>query len=275
MDKQHPTADLALNILLDDLTSSIHTALGDNLVGAYLQGSFAVGDWDLDSDVDFLIAIDHEASDTELSTLQAIHGRLYDLESNWAKHLEGAYFPKDSLRRRIEPPAQQWFLNNTSRELIRSAHDNTQVVRWIVREYGISLYGPPPNSLIDPISAHDLRQEIMKKMHNWSQEIFANPDELNNGWYQPYVVLSFCRMLHTLQTARVGSKLAGAHWAKGALDPHWKDLIQRAWDERPNPTLKAHQEANLDDVKHTLDFVQYALLTTTKPGYLQEMPNQS
>jgi len=266
MSKQYPTSDLELNTILNELTLSVQAALADNLIGVYLQGSFAVGDWDIDSDVDFLIAINQEISETQLLDLQKMHGRMYDLKSNWAQHLEGSYFPKDILRQASDQRVELSYLNNTSRELVWSKHDDTQVVRWVVREYGITLYGPPPNTLIDPVSADDLRQEIVKKMQAWVQEIFADPEAVNNRWYQPYIVLSFCRMLHTLHSGRVWSKIAGANWAKEALAHSWEGLIQRAWDERPNPSLKSQQKADSADVKSTLDFVQYALLIATKPG---------
>jgi hypothetical protein len=133
------------------------------------------------------------------------------------------------------------------------------VVRWVVRECGITLAGPKPDELIEPVSAEDLRLEVSATMRGWAHEIFANPDQMNNRWYQPYAVLSYCRMLHTLHTGRVDSKLAGGQWAKGALDRRWADLIQRAWEERPCPSLKVRQPADSDDVKSTWDFIRYAL----------------
>lgn len=51
-----PTCFPELNRLLTDLTGSVRSALGDHFIGAYLQGSFAIGDADEDSDVDFLVA---------------------------------------------------------------------------------------------------------------------------------------------------------------------------------------------------------------------------
>jgi hypothetical protein len=51
----------------------------------------------------------------------------------------------------------------------------------------------------------------------------------------------------------------GAQWAKKTLDSRWADLIQRAWEERPNPSLKVRQQADPGDFKSTLDFVRYAL----------------
>src|SRR5438874_13306026 len=44
-----------LNQLLVELVAGAKEALGDSFCGAYLQGSFAVGDADAHSDVDFIV----------------------------------------------------------------------------------------------------------------------------------------------------------------------------------------------------------------------------
>lgn len=256
-----PTPDAQINGVLRELVRSVQEILGDNFIGAYLQGSFATGDWDADSDVDFIIALDHEVEGAEgdLPALQAMHGRLYDLDTDWAKHLEGSYFPRETLRRDDPARTPLLYLDNTSRELIRSDHCNTRVVRWSVRECGITLAGPDPRELIDPVSADDLRREVLSTMRDWAEQLFANPAEMDNRWYQPFAVLSYCRMLHTLHTGRIGSKPAGAQWAIHALDSRWAGLIERAWQERPNPSLKVRQRADSDDLKSTLEFIRYAL----------------
>jgi predicted nucleotidyltransferase len=53
--------------------------LNTNFVGAYLQGSFAVGDFDLHSDVDFIVVLEEELSPEEVHGLQAVHERIYGL----------------------------------------------------------------------------------------------------------------------------------------------------------------------------------------------------
>ena len=94
----HPTPDAELNSVLEELVTNVHAALGDAFVGAYLQGSFAVGDFDRHSDVDFVIAVSDELSDDQVIALQAMHERIYGLGSEWAQHLEGSYFPAAILR---------------------------------------------------------------------------------------------------------------------------------------------------------------------------------
>ena len=103
-------------------------------------------------------------------------------------------------------------------------------------------------------------------MHDWANDIFAGQYNIDNLWAQPHVVLSYCRMLRTLETGRVVSKLAAAEWAKAELDSRWGRLIQRAWDQRPNPSLKIGQPADPGDCKETLEFIRYALsLTNYQP----------
>lgn len=261
-----PTPDPDLNAVLHELVTGVQAILGESFIAAYLQGSFAVGDWDAHSDVDFLIAIAHDVPEGDLSALQALHARIYHRDSAWAQHLEGSYVPRELLKRGDAARTPLLFLDNTSKELIRSVHDNTLVVRWVVREYGVPLAGPAPDELIDPVPADALRQEVFATMRTWASDIFANTYRIDNRWAQPFAVLSYCRMLHTLETGRIGSKPAGAEWARGALDRRWSGLIQRAWDERPKPSVKVRQPADPSDIEETLAFIRYALALSGQHG---------
>lgn len=263
MNANFPTPDPTLNAVLHEFVASAQKVLGDNFVAAYLQGSFGVGDWDNDSDVDFTIVIKQDLSPADVLVLQEMHARIFRLESEWAQHLEGSYFPKEILRCGDPANTELWYLDNAHDQLILSTHDNSLVVRWVVREYGLPLAGCNPKELIDPIPADDLRQEVLAVMQGWASDIFAGKWSLNNRWAQPFAVLSYCRMLHTLQTGRIASKLAGAQWAKTALDPRWAELIQNAWEERPNPSLKVTFPANPANLSATLGFIRYALTLIT------------
>ncbi len=248
-----------LNDILRELVRSAQEILKDNFVGAYLQGSFAVGDYDLHSDVDFAIVIAEELSAEQVDALQDMHSRLYDRDISWAQHLEGSYFPQESLRDHSLRGRELWYIDNGSRSLIQSGHCNTLVVRWVLRERGITLAGPPAERLMDLVSARALRGEIADVINEWGQEILDNPEHFNNRFYQGFIVLSYCRMLQSLQTGTVESKVAGAEWAKRNLDPAWSALIDGAWEGRPNPALSVRQPADPEDFADTLRFVQYCI----------------
>ena len=68
------TAYADLNGVLDQLVARAKAVLGGSFVGAYLQGSFAVGDADEQSDVDFLIVTARDISVAEQPALQADAG---------------------------------------------------------------------------------------------------------------------------------------------------------------------------------------------------------
>ena len=259
MNQAPPTPYSDLNAALELLVEDVHRVLGSNLVGAYLQGSFAVGDFDAHSDCDFVIVTRRELNATEVEALQKVHEQIYSLDNPWTKHLEGSYFPEDVLRSGSATGTDLWYLNHGSRSLERSTHCNTLVVRSVVRERGVTLYGPPPHTLVDPVPVDALRKEILATMRDWGSEILNHPEQYNNRFYQTFIVLSYCRMLHDLINGYIGSKRAGADWAKSNLDPSWVGLIDRTWDGRPDPALTSRQPADPIDFRSTLEFVRYII----------------
>ena len=252
----YPTPYIELNQVLFDLLLRTQDILGDNFIGAYLQGSFAVGDFDEHSDVDFIVAIENDLSKIQVDSLQVMHDQVFQLDSEWAKHLEGSYFPKDILRDLTKRGLDVWYLDHGARSLIRSDHCNTLLVRWILREKGVTLAGPEPKTLLDPISADLLRGEIFETITTWGEQILQDPSAYNNHFYQSFILLSYCRMLNDLYNGYPGSKREGAEWAKANLDSSWSDLIDRAWDGRPDPASKVQQPADPQDFERTLKFVR-------------------
>jgi len=254
-----PTPYPELNAVLEELVTRVRAALDDAFVGAYLQGSFAIGDFDRHSDVDFIVAVIDELPEHQVVALQAVHAQVYDLGVAWALHLEGSYFPAAVLRDYRHRGKPLWYLDHGSRSLVRSDHCNTLVVRWVVRERGITLAGPDPTALVDRVPVDALRREIADTIRGWGEEILDQPERYHNRFYQGFIVLSYCRMLHDLVEGRPGSKRGGANWAKATLDPAWSGIIDRAWDTRPDPAAAVREPPNLGDFERTLQFVQYVM----------------
>ena len=265
---EQPTVYPELNAVLRELVESAQAILGERFCGAYLQGSFALGDADEESDVDFLIVTHAEVTDAQAAELQAMHERIYVLETPWAQHLEGSYPPGEQLRR-VDPTRSQWlYLDNGATELVRDDHCNTAVVRWTLREHGVVLAGPDPKSLVDPVSAEELRDEVRTALREWVEWAREPHPRFGPGAMsrrqQSLLVLSFCRILHTLETGRVTSKPQAGRWALGALDPEWTGLIRRALDDRPDQWGQVHEQADARAVARTLAFADYALRAATR-----------
>lgn len=252
-----PTEFADLTAVLRELTERAAGILGDDFVGAYLQGSFAVGDADAYSDVDFLIPTRGPVTPGQEIQLRAMHAEFPQRDVRWAQHLEGSYPPVTDLRT-LAAVGRRWlYVDNGAREMEWSTHCNTAVVRWSLRECGVVLAGPEPRTLVDPVTADDLRAQVradagrlLPLLPTWTR--------LDNAWTQPYVVATFCRFLHTIHCGRVTSKRQALLWARDNLDPEWSGLIQQALDDRPDPWLRVGRPARPGSVAVTRRFAAYA-----------------
>ena len=240
--------------MLRAFVTDVRAILGTGYVGAYLQGSFALGSADIDSDVDFVIVTTAEPDPDATARLHAMHTRLFEREVAWAQHLEGSYFPRDRLRS-VDPTRRELlFLDNGARSLVRDAHCNTAVVRWVLRERGITLDGPDIASLIDPVAVDDLRREGIEAMHEYDAWAAGGMSD----WKQTYLVTTACRILYTLETGEVASKQRSGEWALGRLDPRWSGLIAEALDRRADPWTRVHRPAHPSAAERTRAFLAYA-----------------
>jgi hypothetical protein len=262
-----------LDAVLAELVSGARAALTGAFAGAYLVGSFALGDADEHSDVDFVVLVRQEPTAQQRSRLQALHRRLYDLPAGWAQHLEGSYVPLDAFRSPAPAGRPFLYLDNGARELVPDDHCDTAVVRWTLREHGIVLAGPPPADLVVAVGPGALRAEARARLSElaaWADELgvrlSAGDDLAFNRWAQPYLVLSVCRVLWTLDTGTVVSKAAAGSWALATLDPRWHALIRAALADRPDPWERVHRPAPAAAAAETLAFVTSAATGRVRGG---------
>ncbi|HEY7341202.1 MAG TPA: aminoglycoside adenylyltransferase domain-containing protein [Ktedonobacterales bacterium] len=222
------------------LLSDIQDVLGDQLVGLYLYGSLSSGDFDpASSDVDFL-AVTRGAiaeDDPTFEQLRAMHERIAASGLPFADHLEGSYIPEDALR--CYDPATAWHPNwhliiGSDRPFTLGFHDANWVIeRAIVRDRGVVLYGPPPETLIDPVSPQQLREATCQQLTDvWQPRI----DDEYDHWPRPrefpaFSVLTLCRALYTLQHGAFCSKPVAAAWA-AQKHPEWEPQITWAQAHR-------------------------------------------
>jgi hypothetical protein len=254
-----------LRPVLERFVEGVQNALQRNFVGAYLVGSLATGDFDLDSDIDFMIITNDELTAAEVRSLQTLHIHIHGLGGYPAEHLEGSYLNKDSLNRPDLVGVQElWYVDNGSTTLERSVHDNRWHVRWILRERALVLLGPDPKAFMPPVSGEALRTEIVIALPELATHFIAEIGKplayFNTRFGQSFTVLTCCRMLHTLQSGVVKSKLAGVRWAEQSLHLEWHELICQAWAERSGVRFceKIRQPAEPKVLLQTADFLAYA-----------------
>jgi predicted nucleotidyltransferase len=263
----HPYPEL--RDVLSAFVQEIAAELKENLVGIYLVGSLATGDFDLDSDIDFLVVTNTELNEADMHALQDIQIKIHHIDYYPAKHLEGSFISISDLNDwSIVGKKKLLYFDNGSTTYEQSTHDNQWHVRWVLRERGITLIGPKHHSIVKPIPIDEMMNEIKSAMVR-TKEIFE--DEIdrplsfyNSRFGQSFFVLTYCRMLHSLHTGTIQSKKAGARWAKEFVDPSWIDLIDQAWKEREGVRfmVKIQQRAEQKLLVETLAFIKYAISQT-------------
>jgi hypothetical protein len=255
-----------LREVLHAFADGVAATLLEDLAGLYLVGSLATGDFDLDSDVDFLALVKQDLGAGEQAALQALHTAMHERDSYPARHLEGSYLSLADLRDAATVGAKPvFYFDNGSIVPEWSTHDNQWHVRWVLRERGIRLYGPEPAQLLPAVPREALLEEVraalLRATRLFQEQLDAPLCFYNSRFGQSFFVLTACRMLHSLNTATVQSKKVGAEWAKMNVDPAWIPLIEQAWQERQGVRFmrKIGQRAHPDLLRQTLDFMQYAL----------------
>jgi predicted nucleotidyltransferase len=225
-----------INKILDLLLSSASAVLGNQLVGMYLYGSLSSGDFNLEtSDIDFLVVTTSSLSDKTIADLEAMHHRIWKSGLKWAAKLEGSYIPKRDIRRH-DPRSGPCPTVNEGQFYLDQRGSDWIIQRHVIREQGIILAGPPPETLIDPVSANDIRKAVKGVLQEWWFPMLENPSWLQRHGveYHAFAILTMCRALHSLKTGTIVSKPEAARWAQTELGGKWSQVIDRALATRPN-----------------------------------------
>lgn len=254
---ERPTFFPEVNALLRDLLEGIQGILDGHLVGMYLDGSLANGDFDEDSDIDFVVVTDEEIAESIFQALYAMHERINLLATQWSINLEGSYISKQALRRFDPNQAKHPNIERGLGERLKMVDhgESWNIHRFILRERGITIVGPALKTLIDPLSPDDLRLAMLPVLQGWATYLLHHPNEIQSQGYQSYIVLSLCRILYTLEFGDVVSKHKAAGWVRETHDSRWHALIDQAWVGRHNPQFPASPEK----IGQTLDLIRYAL----------------
>ena len=242
-----------VDALLLNLRQQLQQILGIELVGLYLYGSLVTGDFCIDiSDLDLLVVIASDLDAPHFSQLQQMHATLERTYSEWEGRIEAAYLSKRALKTyktemsqiAIISPGEPFHLKKAGRDWL---------LNWrIVREKGLTLYGPSPKTLIEPVSKQEFVETVREHAIWWSESI----DEMRERPSQAYAILTLCRALYAWTKGDQVSKKRAAEWAQGRY-PQWAELIQQALIWRRE--WRDKQVDHAATFPHTVRFVQFAI----------------
>jgi hypothetical protein len=228
MDSSNSTTYGSINGLLTEWVRGVKHILGDNVIGLYLTGSLAYGDFvPHRSDVDLQAVVRHPLTEDELHSIEQLHRTIDKHHPEWANRTECSYVPLD-LMREVNPPKtpRPWWGLDTMYTAAPAGNEWT-INHYLLGKYGISLEGPDFHTLIPPIDIQDVRRASAKDLlAEWAPKI-NDVSWLSNSHYQSYLVLNLCRILHTAIGWEAASKKVAGRWTKMTY-PRWKDLIEEA-----------------------------------------------
>ena len=226
----NPTPYADVNEVLDLLLARVKSILAGQFVGMYLYGSLSSGDFDPESsDVDFVVVTAGVLPAGTVSALESMHREILAAGLKRAERLEGAYVPRNLIRRGDPNGTPCPAINEGNFYLARLGSDWI-IQRHVIYEYGMTVLGPDPRALIDPVSPADLRQAILGILREWWFPMLDNPAWLreHGSHYHSYAVISMCRVLHGLAHGTIASKPVAARWAQAELGERWSALIEKA-----------------------------------------------
>jgi hypothetical protein len=248
-----PTAYPHVNQLLDSLLPQLQVVLGDKLVGLYLYGSLVWGDYDDDiSDVDLLAAISGDLDECELDGLKQMHNDLAKRYPRWDNRIEVAYLSLHGLKTFKTQTSKLGIISPGEPLHIIDSGKDWQMNWYLVREKGVTLYGPPPQTIIEPVSRDEFIQAVKEHLVLWREWIL---DDVYDRPFQAYAILLMCRALYVCTHGEQVSKIQAAAWAQKEL-PEWSPTIEKALDwRRASREEGVDHEATLADTRRFVNFM--------------------
>jgi aminoglycoside adenylyltransferase-like protein/nucleotidyltransferase-like protein len=233
----------AINTVLTEWTDGLKRLLGEKIVGLYLSGSLAYGDFMPErSDIDLEAVVRTPLTEDELRSVEQLHRQIEGRCPQWADRIECSYVPLE-LMCELTPPAKPrpwWGFGTLYAEA--PAGNEWIINHYFLSEHGIALEGPDFNELIPLIDIHTVRQASARDLF---QEWVPKMDDgawLSNSHYQSYLVLNLCRILHTVIHGQPSSKKVAGKWAK-ATYPQFKNLIEDAEQWEYGREMKRQSDA--------------------------------
>jgi hypothetical protein len=224
------TSEPAIDSLLVSIREAIVTVTGSSLVGLYLFGSLATGDFDAAiGDIDLLAVLADNPSQQLAGHLRRMHADLAQANPEWDARIEVIYISTHGLANcRTDTTTIAVISPGEPFHIVEAGPD--WILNWYpARQHGVRLLGPPIDSLIPPITSAEYIDQVRRSLVGFTNRI---ADGAPPGW-QAYAILTMCRGLHAIRFGERLSKRAAASWAQQEF-PQWADLIRRAlgWRQR-------------------------------------------
>jgi len=214
---------------LHQLTSTLESHLGADLLGLYLFGSLAAGGfYPGKSDLDLMAIVAAPVEEGEqLDALRTLHDAFVAERPAWVERIEVSYVPLDVLQTLGDRPKGRIAVINPGEPLHMRDTGFESTLDWhSVTTQGETLLGPQPLDLGPEVSPGAYRRAVEALVNEWPSNVRA-PWVAYVPAHQGYIVLTLCRALYGLATGEQATKDEAAAWA-AARYPEWASFIHEA-----------------------------------------------
>ncbi len=214
--------------------------------GFYLHGSIALDSFNARlSDVDFATILKRRPDEREAEQLRAID-RAVRREYPRPK-LDGVHVAWDDLDHALETNPVTW---------------------WILKKRGITVLGPPAETL--PVSVDDDRliRWMRGNLNSFWVGYIRRPKRiavLLTDWGVEWTVLGVLRQFYTLREHDITSKTEAGQYALSCLPARWHRLIQEAIEIRKGGHRSLYR-SRLGRALENFRFLQYIIVVCNSAG---------
>ena len=225
-----------------ELLIAVQGELGESILAVWFDGSIALDEFDPErSDIDLVVVTPNTPTEDEIVGLRTVHARSA-LTAPWGDEIETVYVSLAGLRSNaVNSGVLHLYVERGSGgELVSGPVDPGWLVHLrVLREHGRSITGPAPVDIVEAVSNDELKRVALWGVERWLERYREDPNALARLGTRVFAVLTMCRLVYTLRTGQVASKIAAARWALAAVPSGLAPVIEGAMAWRKDDVASA------------------------------------
>lgn len=226
----------------------------DTILGIYLYGSISLGAYQVEkSDIDYICILKREMTKQEINKLKSLHSAL---KSNpLLKRLDGIYITEDSIGKYNEQLQPYPYCSEGK---IKIGHwDINGVTWWLLKYYGIKLYGVHTNELNIHVNWTDITDYMKYNInHYWlkksKQQLLFLTDEMVE-----FGILTICRIICTLEYEEILAKKDAVERVMNIVPQHWHPLLKEGLRIRTHSNTPSLYQSRFKRAKDCTTFILF------------------
>jgi hypothetical protein len=246
--------------VLHDYVSQLNSVYPNGVVGIYVTGSVALGDYYSNkSDIDFITVLKQAPATELLKRIKHVHQRIEQTHNS--PKLNGYYVTINGLNNK-QASFPSFFKNRMYFERPFEL-DKVSLYEW--RNYSYHVYGIPVAELQIEVELKDVITQLHQNINSYWTSWIRKHSALGYGHIlltlfprlTEWGVLGVARQLYTMETGKITSKLNAGTYYLEAIPANLRDIMSVAIETRR--INKTQVKPSFKRAKETLNCMQFIL----------------